>query len=66
MTTCENCAYLAYEEPVSRDDVYSAHCCDPDKPMMGARRVVATSQVGRPGEIERPVWCKRKKERPPR
>ena len=59
MTTCEICAYLAYEEPVNRYDVYSAHCCDRDKPMMGARRVVATSRVGRPERIERPKWCKR-------
>ena len=54
---CDGCSVLEYEDAVNRYDVYSAHCCDPDKPVLGARRVVAVSGVGKPFQIQRPVWC---------
>ena len=57
---CFGCKALSFEKPVNRYDVYTAHCCDPDKTAMGARRVIAVSHVGRPVRIERPAWCRRK------
>lgn len=57
---CDGCDYLDYETRVNRYDVYRALCCDPDKPMMGARRVVATAHTRPPARIVRPVWCRRK------
>lgn len=56
---CDGCDYLDYETRVDRYDVYRALCCDPDKPMMGARRVVAAARIERPTHITRPVWCRR-------
>lgn len=56
---CDGCRYLSFTVPVNRYDVFTAHCCDPDKPALGARRVVAVSQVGPPRRIDRPAWCKR-------
>ena len=57
---CDGCGLLSFEKPVNRYDCFRALCCDPDKPVMGARRVVATSGVRRPRFIERPVWCRGK------
>ena len=51
---CDGCAWLRYEEQVNRYDVHRALCCDPDKPVLGARRVVATSGVAAPRCIPRP------------
>ena len=56
---CDGCRYLSFTVPVNRYDVFTANCCDPDKPALGARRVVAVSPVGQPRRIERPKWCKR-------
>lgn len=58
---CDGCAWLRYEEQVNRYDVHRALCCDPDKPVLGARRVVATSGVAAPRFIPRPAWCRGKK-----
>ena len=60
--TCDECRFLAFDRAVNAYDVNRATCCDPDKPAMGARRVVAVSRIGLPRQIERPVWCRRKKE----
>lgn len=58
--TCDECRFLAFEEAVNPYDVNRALCCDPDKPAMGARRVIAVSRIGRPIGIERPAWCRKK------
>ena len=55
---CDGCAVLEYSPALNAYDVYSAHCCDPDKPMTGKRRVVGVSRVGPPVYITRPVWCR--------
>lgn len=57
---CDRCGQLDYEDSLNPYDVYAAVCCDPEKPMTGARRVVAVSGVGRPRRIIRPVWCRGK------
>ena len=58
---CDACRFLMIEAPVNRYDVWRALCCDKDKPVPGARRVVATasarSETG-PVRIETPVWCR--------
>lgn len=56
---CDGCGDLDYEPPVNRYDVHTALCCDPGKPVMGSRRVVAAARIGRPTHITRPVWCRR-------
>lgn len=56
---CDGCCHLDFEPPVNRYDVHRALCCDPDKPVLGARRVVAAARIGRPTHIKRPVWCRR-------
>ena len=61
--TCDECRFLAFDRAVNAYDTNRALCCDPDKPAMGARRVVAVSRIGLPRQIERPVWCRRKKSR---
>ena len=59
---CDECRFLQVEPPVNRYDVWRACCCDPKKPMPGARRVVGTapasSETG-PLRIQTPVWCVR-------
>ena len=60
---CDGCGYLQYGPPANKYDYYTALCCDEDKPMMGARRVVAISSLGRPFGIMRPVWCRGKQEK---
>ena len=61
--SCDECRFLQVEPPVNRYDVWRACCCDPKKPVMGARRVVGTapacSELG-PVGIRRPKWCGRK------
>ena len=58
---CDGCACLAYDEAVNRYDVNRALCCDPDKPVLGERRVLAVSGTGWPRNIERPAWCRGKR-----
>lgn len=60
MDECRGCQHLAYEPPCKEGDCYSAHCTDPDKPVMGSRRVVAVGWRGYPVNIQRPAWCRRK------
>lgn len=57
---CDGCAALVFDEPVNRNDYYSAHCCDPGKSVMGKRRTLDVSAISRPFCIPRPVWCKGK------
>lgn len=57
---CDGCSVLEYMPPVNRYDYHAASCCDPDKPAMGVRRVVAVSSIGKPFQILRPVWCRGK------
>ena len=57
---CDGCGMLAFSPPVNRYDVWAAHCRDAAKSVTGARRVVAVSRVGKPRQIERPVWCRGK------
>ncbi len=57
---CDGCAALEYSPPVNKYDYYAAQCFDEDKPVMGARRVVAVSSLGRPFGIIRPAWCRGK------
>ncbi len=60
MELCDGCALLQIEEPVNRYDVWRACCCDPDKPMPGERRTVATAPSSwerGPIRIPRPKWC---------
>ena len=54
---CDGCGDLTFSGPVNRYDVYSAHCCSTDKPMIGRRRVVATARTQRPIHITCPAWC---------
>ena len=59
---CDGCGWLVVEPPVNRYDNWRACCCDPDKPMHGARRVVSTAPAGSergPVGIQTPVWCKK-------
>lgn len=58
---CDGCARLCFEEPVNRYDVHRALCCDADKHVLGARRVVATAGTVKPRFIHRPAWCRGKK-----
>lgn len=58
---CDGCGLLCFEKPVNRYDCFRALCCDPDKPVLGVRRVLATSGVAAPRNIDRPVWCRGKK-----
>ncbi len=60
---CDGCRCLDYETPVNRYDCWRALCCDPDKPVLGARRVVATAGIMRPVRIRRPVWCRGKEKK---
>lgn len=60
--SCDGCDMLTFEEPHNRYDVYSAHCCDPEKPVMGPRRTVAVSASSKPFRIPRPKWCRGKKQ----
>lgn len=57
---CDGCGRLRFEKPVNRYDCFRALCCDPDKPVLGARRVLSTSGVAAPRNIVRPVWCRGK------
>ncbi len=57
---CDGCAVLDYEKPVNRYDCFRAVCCDPEKPAMGARRVVDTAVTREPRNITRPIWCRGK------
>ena len=59
---CDGCALLTYTGPVNCYDVYSAHCCSTDKPMIGRMRVVATAWTQPPIHITRPAWCRGKEE----
>jgi len=58
---CDGCAYLDFADPVNKYDVYSASCCDPEKPAMGKRRVISVMQTARPLMIHRPAWCRGKR-----
>lgn len=60
---CDGCGLLGYDKPVNRYDCHRALCCDPDKPVLGARRVLATSGVAAPRYIARPAWCRGKEAR---
>ena len=59
--SCDGCDMLSFEEPCNRYDLYSAHCQDPDKPVMGKKRTVAVATLSKPFGIPRPVWCRGKK-----
>lgn len=62
---CDGCGWLEIERPVNCYDVWRACCCDPDKPMPGARRVVGVAPAGSkrgPIGVQRPRWCR---ENPP-
>ena len=56
---CDGCAQLRFERWPRN---YVAQCTDPDKPVLGARRVMAVSTVGAPFHIQRPAWCRGKEE----
>ena len=61
---CDGCGFLEIEPPVNRYDVWRACCCDPDKPLPGARRVVGVAPGGSrtgPVGVRRPRWCGRGK-----
>ena len=62
MRICDECQMLMIEAPINKYDVWQACCCDPKKPMPGARRVVGTapasSETG-PVRIATPAWCRR-------
>lgn len=58
---CNGCIYLEYVH--ARADDHTAHCLDPDKGVLGARRTVYHSKLdieldGRP--IISPGWCRGK------
>jgi hypothetical protein len=60
MELCDGCGFLQIERPVNGYDVWRACCCDPDKPMPGARRVVGSAPAGSkrgPIGVQRPRWC---------
>ena len=61
---CDGCAALSFEPPMNRYDVWLACCRDEDKPVLGTRRVVATGQTRPPRQIERPAWCRKKRDAP--
>ena len=54
---CDGCAALQFER---WPQLHVALCCDPEKPALGRRRVVAVSPICSPSRIERPAWCRRK------
>lgn len=62
MRICDECPMLLIDTPVNKYDCWRACCCDPAKPVTGARRVVGTapanSETG-PVGIQTPVWCRR-------
>ena len=58
---CDGCFFLDFTAPANQYDVYAAHCCDPEKPVLGRRRVIATAQTAAPFHIPSPVWCRGKK-----
>lgn len=58
---CDGCAVLTFEEPYNRYDFFTAHCCDPEKPVTGKRRTLAVSALSKPICTPRPVWCTGKK-----
>lgn len=62
MKRCDGCLLLAMEGPSKRGDCYTAHCTDPDKPALGARRTVAVGWFGPPINIQTPAWCRGKEE----
>ena len=57
---CDNCKHLGFA--YSRN-IYSAHCCDPDKPVFGELRTLDVSRVQIPIHIPRPAWCQRKEDK---
>ena len=54
---CDGCAMLQFER---WPQLHVALCCDPEKPALGARRVVAVSRIENPSQIDRPAWCRGK------
>lgn len=54
---CDGCRYLAYGRWPDR---WAALCCDKDKPVLGARRVLITMEKVRPTYIGCPAWCRGK------
>ncbi len=58
---CDGCAVLTFEKPHNRYDFYTAHCCDPEKPVTGERRTLIVSALSQPFGIPRPAWCTGKK-----
>ena len=59
--SCDGCDMLEYENTINKNDVYSAHSCDPEKPVIGTRRTVAVSASSKPFGIPCPAWCRGKK-----
>lgn len=60
MGDCRGCRFLELREPLRKDDCYTVHCTDPDKPLMGACRTLAVGWAGFPVNIPRPAWCRGK------
>lgn len=63
---CDGCRLLEIREPLKRGDCFTAHCTDPDKPVIGTRRTVAIGWLGPPFNIQTPAWCRRKEKNEPR
>lgn len=60
MSSCAGCRHMESCAPETQNDVYTVRCTDPDKPALGARRVLAVGRTGWPVDIQRPAWCRRK------
>lgn len=62
MKFCDECPFFAVEPPIRAGGIWTAHCCDPHKPVPGARRVIGTApgntETG-PIRVQTPVWCRR-------
>lgn len=56
---CDGCRQMTYEKWPS---CIVALCCDRDKPVIGPRRVIGATHIGKPIYIQRPVWCRGKEE----
>ena len=54
---CDGCAALQFER---WPQLHVALCCDPEKPALGRRRVVAVSTICNPSQIDKPAWCRGK------
>ena len=62
MSCCIGCRYYETEGPQKQEDCYTAHCTDPNKPMLGRRRVIDVGWTDYPVDVQSPVWCRGKEE----